>query len=76
MNRAFVSGESGIAEEVSVSSPWRKTVSDPLYKFRYITVLIIEQGVTNVEQAEIFLGVDSTTSDEFVLTMYTTKVKG
>ncbi|KAK9562640.1 ubiquitin-specific protease ubp2 [Aspergillus fumigatus] len=35
---------------------------------------VAEDRVTNVEQAEIFLGVDSTTSDEFVLTMYTTKV--
>lgn len=51
-------------------------MSDSLPRFRYITILIVEQGVTNVEQAQVFLGVDSTTSDEFVLTMYTTKVKG
>ncbi|EAW06856.1 ubiquitin-specific protease UBP2 [Aspergillus clavatus NRRL 1] len=33
-----------------------------------------EDRVATVEQAQVFLGVDSSTSDEFVLTMYTTKV--
>lgn len=38
------------------------------------TILIFTIGVSNVEQANIYLGVENETPDDFVLTMYTAKV--
>lgn len=34
----------------------------------------MEIGVSNAEQAQVFLGVDDKTSDDFIITMYTAKV--
>lgn len=31
-------------------------------------------GVTNVEQAQVFLGVSDDTTDDFIIAMYTAKV--
>lgn len=31
-------------------------------------------GVSTAEQAQVFLGVDEKTSDDFIITMYTAKV--
>jgi len=31
-------------------------------------------GVSNAEQAQVFLGVDDKTPDDFIITMYTAKV--
>lgn len=37
-------------------------------------MLIDSQGISTVEQAHVFLGVDDQTPDDFVITMYTAKV--
>lgn len=37
-------------------------------------MLILTIGVSTVEQANVFLGVEDQTPDDFVMTMYTAKV--
>jgi ubiquitin carboxyl-terminal hydrolase 25/28 len=34
----------------------------------------VEIEVSNAEQAQVFLGVDDKTADDFIITMYTAKV--
>lgn len=38
------------------------------------TWLTLWTGVSNAEQAQVYLGVDENTSDDFIITMYTAKV--
>lgn len=69
-----------IADGVNASSQPLKIVSHgdprPSYPHSHGPDLDLQcsTGVSTVEQAHVFLGVDEKTSDDFIITMFTAKV--